>query len=556
MYDPGYPIPEFTKTPSLPPVHLPHTTLADTYKSPSSRDDTSLSSSDEESDYGMCVTPDEPENQRVDHDSLANAYNYAFGTHAITLSSISEDDEWKDQDDHPKTAAYSPHYPSIPLSTLDAEAYTDPMLTYPITPIYPYQPNDPTIEFYEIRTDTFQALGYASANTTAVRQHGVPLTIPPVLHQLSTPLDHVPNLFHIPGMIQDRVITHSIFPYTDDNHPLRAWDNDPLDITDTTFRTWETEDEHRIGSELMLADLAMESETVSPEDWEGESESEERSDVRKRVYSSNMSFHPSLSTHTYPRNPSPIMLDLSVTQDNSVMYPMCSPGNLSTGLYYDQNINGELRDFLADDYTALDDEASLQADDNCTLPAPIDYHNPEDDPDITIRYNAWIPRIAYLRRIRLHIVNAIRFAALTMLRPEWRARIDELEDDIKHYFYHHCHLFRFLERSKPMLFQGYFHNCIHLDRSPGMPPLTIRAPLIPHNPLLSPEEDEFLAHVATIYELEGRGEIVNNIRYVRDGIMFMPQDASILFNHGYLDPISFFDSNGYKRAIPWNHLDL
>jgi hypothetical protein len=81
-------------------------------------------------------------------------------------------------------------------------------------------------------------------------------------------------------------------------------------------------------------------------------------------------------------------------------------------------------------------------------------------------------------------------------------------------------------------------------------------PVAPRNPLLSVEEDEFLAHVATLFEFEGKSELVNNIRYVRDGIMFMPEDAKSLFDHGYLDPMSFFDPNGHKHVMLWNKLDL
>jgi hypothetical protein len=37
----------------------------------------------------------------------------------------------------------------------------------------------------------------------------------------------------------------------------------------------------------------------------------------------------------------------------------------------------------------------------------------------------------------------------------------------------------------------------------------------PKNALLSVEEDEFLYHVAELFEFDGRTELVNNIRYIR-----------------------------------------
>lgn len=70
------------------------------------------------------------------------------------------------------------------------------------------------------------------------------------------------------------------------------------------------------------------------------------------------------------------------------------------------------------------------------------------------------------------------------------------------------------------------------------------------------EEDEFLAHTAELFEFEGQSELVNNIRYVRDGQMFMPEEAQMLFQHGYLDTFSWYDSHNHKRAMVWEGMDL
>jgi hypothetical protein len=214
----------------------------------------------------------------------------------------------------------------------------------------------------------------------------------------------------------------------------------------------------------------------------------------------------------------------------------------------------EIKEFLNEDYTGSDHLSMYESKreeelPTLFLPSPKDYKDIKNNSNSLIKYNAWHPRIAYLRCIRLHIINAIRLIAKCMLRPHWRKRIDKLKDDIHYYFYFHCHLFCFLDSSQAIIFQGFSHNCIYVDKTSWIPPYPIRMPFPPKNALLSVEEDEFLCHVAESFEFDGRMELVNNIRYIRDGPLFMNDDTRILFEHGYLDPLSFYNKDGQKRAM-------
>jgi hypothetical protein len=85
-----------------------------------------------------------------------------------------------------------------------------------------------------------------------------------------------------------------------------------------------------------------------------------------------------------------------------------------------------------------------------------------------------------------------------------------------------------------------------VDKTSWIPPYPIRKPFPPKNALLSVEEDKFLCHVAELFEFDGRTELVNNIRYIRDRPLFMNDNARVLFDHGYLDPLSFYDKDGQK----------
>jgi hypothetical protein len=92
-----------------------------------------------------------------------------------------------------------------------------------------------------------------------------------------------------------------------------------------------------------------------------------------------------------------------------------------------------------------------------------------------------------------------------------------------------------------------------VDKTSWIPPYPIRTPFSPKNALLSVEEDELLYHVAELFEFDGRTELV---KYIRDGPLLMNDDARTLLDHGYLDPLSFYDKDGQKRAMIWEGLEF
>lgn len=134
-----------------------------------------------------------------------------------------------------------------------------------------------------------------------------------------------------------------------------------------------------------------------------------------------------------------------------------------------------------------------------------------------------------------------------------RHLIDERpeEDPTRHYFYHHCSMIRFLDETKGDLEQGFNHLCIHLDRTQPLPDGQLgpypppRHPRPPRNPLLLWEEDEFFYHMAHLLDQNHDGELANTCRMVRTSIMYLPEDARLLLNEGYLDPIDHFDYMGH-----------
>ena len=76
--------------------------------------------------------------------------------------------------------------------------------------------------------------------------------------------------------------------------------------------------------------------------------------------------------------------------------------------------------------------------------------------------------------------------------------------------------------------------------------------MTPCNPLLTPEEDEFLHHAAYVFESMERFEVANALRRVRAAVPFMSKDAYILFEAGYLTPVTQYDNQGAKYPLLWD----
>ena len=77
-----------------------------------------------------------------------------------------------------------------------------------------------------------------------------------------------------------------------------------------------------------------------------------------------------------------------------------------------------------------------------------------------------------------------------------------------------------------------------------------------HNTLLTSEEDEFLYYVAYVFHGASMFDLANSIRRLREGSPFLPHDAAILLDAGYLTPANQFDRNGAKYLLLWDTLAL
>jgi hypothetical protein len=234
----------------------------------------------------------------------------------------------------------------------------------------------------------------------------------------------------------------------------------------------------------------------------------------------------------------------------------------------DKSVRGDLSDFLGvplDGDEGEEEKDELKEDEDDCKKEDEDrdeevfddedkYWPPRADIDPRIRRNRWTSDIAILRRIRRNITDGIRLLAQLLLTLKWRDHVDACMGDIKHYFYHHCHIFRYLDNDRQVLNQGFYFNCIHLDYTAPTP--VERKPMETENPLITAEEEEFLTQAANILEVEQRGELVNTIRNLMHATIPLPDHARLLFESSYLDPTDFTDSHGRRRAIVWAESDL
>ena len=270
---------------------------------------------------------------------------------------------------------------------------------------------------------------------------------------------------------------------------------------------------------------------VCPEDWEGTPNNEYRREVRHRVWNAHMMQPGShLSKNPFPAE------------------PPHSLGQLHTFF-------GQQPAMFSHNYRTVADNPSTWRDrpigagqsSDLVLRFACPYVNEYD----IVAFNAWNPSIAKLREARAYILEGIKLITTYLLNPWMHQLVDIYEDDLKHYFYHHCHLFHFINHRKPPFMQGFTFQCIHLDDFTIEYPPPARQAQPTCNPLLSEEEDEFLHHVSRIFENLGKVELTNAIRQVRAVIPFMAEEARILFKAGYLDLLDQFDHQQVKYPVLW-----
>ena len=411
---------------------------------------------------------------------------------------------------------------SLPDYLTIAEAQATPKLAPSMLP----NSDDPRVKYYEVYTQDTDSWAYNDAETSVLRQHGVNANQSSIadLPELIPSTGIIVPPLH-PGDYPIRMRTNVIYTGPSDNHPLRYRDLQTIPRTSITFTPIVSDDERAIADHLIYAMKLMGQDSLFPID---------------NQHSSN-SFRRNVGELERPRL--------------RYLFPFYSPSFIQTSMP-DQVLPEPGGQPLPRDSLLLKEALTknhLTNSDNL-LDDEEDYWSVDYDRNIDIRLNIVNPSLPILRLIRRHTSNAIRLLAALLLTVKWRNRVDAHAGDTRHYFYFHCHIFRYLESRRQILYQGFYANCTHYDNSTSH--RFERKPFIPINPFISIEEDEFLAQAAKIMELEYHGEFTNIIRLFRGRNLPHSDSVRLLFDHCYLDPIASTDHHGGRYAVVWKPSDL
>jgi hypothetical protein len=264
---------------------------------------------------------------------------------------------------------------------------------------------------------------------------------------------------------------------------------------------------------------------VKPKDWRGEPDTANRREVRHQVWKAQQVWTKNLESKTLPYTPLSIPNLLQSSSSNHTR--KYNPAHWKDQPLGQKDANSFFVDF---------------------------YPNPYEHSNDSIAFNPWNPQIIELCYAHYYLNEGFQLLADHMLTPELWNFIDgfDEDDDTRHFFYTHCLYFRYLNSTKLIHAQGFSCECVHQDTQSLTYPYPVRAPMIPHNPLLTPEEDEFLHHASYVFKGIGELEMANVLCQVRAAVPFMPGDASLLFNAGYLTPMIQYNNQGAKYALLWD----
>jgi hypothetical protein len=411
--------------------------------------------------------------------------------------------------------------------------------------------NDRRVKYYEMKTTESPTDSFNDAQSTVLRQHGVTIfhPPPPTLPILIPPRGlHVPPLN--PGNYPIRLHTEVIYHGTVDNHPLKHRELTLMCDADMLMSRDYSTDEREMANKFIAAAIAI---AKQDEPAVGHMYSPEKSLFIARL--ANEPERPRLANLPALSSPQLIRMDEDPYIIDAYRCYIHNPSLLDAPHFED--VKRDIRQFLGQPSTPKDDP------DHPHPQHDIDDDDDEDGDDSAywppscdskMLDNTWVPRIRTLRAIRRLINEGIRFLAKLLLTQKWRDRVDCLMNDTRHYFFYHCHIFRYIDNSRQVLYQGFYQRCVHLDYSQPTP--KERLPLTPLNPLITADEDEFLAQAANIFEINQLTDLVNAIRRFRGQFLPHEDDARALLAAMYLDPDSYMDNHGARRAIIWRDSDL
>jgi hypothetical protein len=184
------------------------------------------------------------------------------------------------------------------------------------------------------------------------------------------------------------------------------------------------------------------------------------------------------------------------------------------------------------------------------------YPDPYDCKKDIISFNKWNPKIAILRLFRLLIESGIKNLTNLFLRPELRKFVEcyPTTHYLYHYFFRHCHIFRYIQINEPFAGQGFHCDCHHFIKE--YPARIEIKDTKTYNSLLTQEEEDFLEATSLVLREFGLREVAKHIDKVRLLTPFMPTDALALLEHGYLTPFCALDDKKTPFPFNWWHQEM
>ncbi|KAG5220513.1 hypothetical protein IMY05_C4577000100 [Salix suchowensis] len=316
-------------------------------------------------------------------------------------------------------------------------------------------PNDiaPGELMYELITDAPDPWNYNDATTTVLQL----MTVPPMPttsypKYISQPPDDHPYWRNNHTKFE-RIRSIVKYDGSYDNHPLRTWSNACVELDDYYHIDWQEDGDTDLAQMVLDICEAARKGVLRPLYWEyidGPPEYVLKArDAVNCVYAN-------LRGHFEDLN------SCSACTSNHAYEPLVSvTGNriLSYNIAIQPEDYGQIASF---NYYVNH------------------YRNPWISPNPVIAFNPWNVKITYLRRIRIDILQFFRQLIDYMFTTEFRDWVDSPRGagDMRHYFYHHCPFYRFLDHHTPLMFQGFSRDCLHTEfntqswtrRSPTPPP--------------------------------------------------------------------------------------
>ncbi|KIY61240.1 hypothetical protein CYLTODRAFT_415574, partial [Cylindrobasidium torrendii FP15055 ss-10] len=186
----------------------------------------------------------------------------------------------------------------------------------------------------------------------------------------------------------------------------------------------------------------------------------------------------------------------------------------------------------------------------------VTYFNICIDRRPSIIRNVWreATSLSRLRDARRYVARFVEWIVLLAQATVFHSAVNVLPDDhpTHHYFYHHCHVLRYLVPDCRDANQGFNYICGHVNpayESVLTDDVISGVRYLTYNPLLTGEEDELLQHAAVVLEFLQCGHLANECRKLRRLPTYAPAAIRTLLEQGYLEPVDNYDETG--RLFPY-----